>query len=484
MSRTSVLLITPSDEFFSKIESLLLERWGVHYSIKRIADLNADIPKSDIALLDKNALPDKSIDFLAQSNFHLSPRPVIFMVNKEPENEVEYKTVKSLTSDFLVKTNLTSSSLHNTIRYALETNELKLQLEQQQRRYSSLFYNSVEPAFFLDEELVITGVNDAFFETFKISKIEALNKSFLNFIESEVQKRELKDKIEKLKSGGIDMQVRFSSDLNKLNFLGHLKISPIRESSIRDGLHHNEVTAYHGTLTNISHEERLRAVKEKSKKIAMTYRLARTMAHEIRNPLTNVNLAVDQLKEETAGNEDLTMYFDIIQRCTQRIDGILSQLLSSSAKQVFKRSTFDVVALLKQVVSAIKDRSSLEGAVIEAKYDVKEALIDGDKEKLKIAFTNLFTNALESMDKESKIIACRVRLDANYVRIDVADNGTGMDQSQLESLFDPFFTSKSKGVGLGLTSTQTIISEHKGEIYVESEKGIGSTFSVYLPIDS
>ncbi len=157
---------------------------------------------------------------------------------------------------------------------------------------------------------------------------------------------------------------------------------------------------------------------------------------------------------------------------------------SSSAKQVFKRSTFDVVALLKQVVSAIKDRSSLEGAVIEAKYDVKEALIDGDKEKLKIAFTNLFTNALESMDKESKIIACRVRLDANYVRIDVADNGLGMDQSQLESLFDPFFTSKSKGVGLGLTSTQTIISEHKGEIYVESEKGIGSTFSVYLPIDS
>ena len=484
MSRTSVLLISPSEEFFSKIEALLLEKWGEHYSIERIADLKADIPQSDIALLDTDALPDKSINFLAESNFHLSPRPVIFMVNKEPENEVEYRTVKSLTSDFLVKTNLTSSSLHNTIRYASETNELKLQLEQQQKRYSSLFYNSVEPAFFLDEELVITGVNDAFFETFKIAKREALNKSFLNFVESEVQRKELKDRITQLKSGGVDMQVRFSSELNNLNFLGHLKISPIRESSIRDGFHDNEVTAYHGTLTNISHEERLRAVKEKSKKIAMTYRLARTMAHEIRNPLTNVNLAVDQLKEETAGNEDLNMYFEIIQRCTKRIDGILSQLLSSSAKQVFKRSTFDVVQLVQEVVSAIKDRSSLEGVTISAEYDMKAARIDGDKEKLKIAFTNLFTNALESMDKESKIIKSQVRLDANYVRIDVTDNGSGMDQSQLESLFDPFFTSKSKGVGLGLTSTQTIISEHKGEIYVESEKGFGSTFSVYLPIDS
>lgn len=484
MSNTSVLLIAPSDEFFSKIEALLLERWGVHYSIERISDLSGDVPHSDIALLDKDALPQQSINFLAESNFHLSPRPVIFMVNKEPESEAEFRTIKSLTSDFLIKANLTSSGLHNTIRYALETNELKLQLEQQQKRYSSLFYNSVEPAFFLDEELFITGVNDAFFETFKISKREALNKNFLNFIESEVQKRELKDKIAKLESGVVDMQVRFSSELSNLNFLGHLKVSPIRESVIRNGVHDNEVTAYHGTLTNISHEERLRAVKEKSKKIAMTYRLARTMAHEIRNPLTNVNLAVDQLKEESGGDEDFEMYFEIIQRCTKRIDGILSQLLSSSAKQVFKRSTFDVVALLKQVVSAIKDRSSLEGVTIEAKYDVKEAQIDGDKEKLKIAFTNLLTNALESMDKESKMITCRVRLDANYVWIDVADNGAGMDQSQLESLFDPFFTSKSKGVGLGLTSTQTIISEHKGEIHVESEKGVGSTFSVYLPIDS
>jgi len=483
-TKTSILLISPSEELCSQIESLLCEKWSGMYAIEHIKKLDDQIPKSDIALLDKQALQNNSINFLAKANFQLAPRPQILLLSSEPENEEDFKTIKWLTTDFLLKGTLTASGLHNTIRYALETSNLKRQLEHQQKRYSSLFYNSVEPAFFLDEELIITGVNDAFFETFKISKRRALNKSFLNFIDSEVKRKELKESIQNLSPEGIDMKVRFSSEMSNMNFLGHLKLSPIRESSIRDGDNDNQVTAYHGTLTNISYEERLRAVKAKLEKIAMTYRLARTMAHEIRNPLTNINLAVDQLKEETEKSESLNPYFEIIQRCTERIDGILGQLLSSSKKQAFKRIHFDVVALVKEVVEAVSDRSELEGVSLIAEYDLKEVFIDGDREKIEIAFTNLFTNALESMDKESKTIKCRVGLDANYVYVEVKDNGSGMDQRQLESLFDPFFTSKANGVGLGLTSTQTIISEHHGEIYVESEKGRGSTFSVYLPIDS
>lgn len=482
-AKIRILLISPSEELFSKIKSLLYERRSSMYSIKRIEKLDDQIPKSDLALVDKQALQNNSLDFLAKANFQLSPRPQILLLSNEPENEEDFKTIKWLTTDFLLKGSLTASGLHNTIRYAIENSNLKRQLEQQQKRYSSLFYNSVEPAFFLDEDFMITGVNDAFYDTFNISKIRAVNKNFLNFIDSEVKRKELKYSIQNLSQEGIDMKVRFSSELGNMNFLGHLKLSPIRESSIQDGLDENRVTAYHGTLTNISYEERLRAVKGQLEKIAMTYRLARTMAHEIRNPLTNINLAVDQLKEETAKDESLSLYFEIIQRCTERIDGILGQLLSTSKKQAFKRIRFDVVGLVKEVVDAVSDRSELEGVSLIAEYDLQEVFVDGDREKIKIAFTNLFTNALESMDKEDKTIRCRLGIDANYVFVEVQDNGSGMDQRQLESLFDPFFTSKANGVGLGLTSTQTIISEHHGEIYVESEKGTGSKFSVYLPLD-
>lgn len=484
MTHTKVLLISPSEEFSSEIKSLLLKGWKNDYVVERILDLNGVLPESDIALVDMDALPGQNISFLAEANFRLAPRPLIILVNKEPENESEYRTIKSLTSDFLIKSNISSAGLHNTIRYALETGSLKLQLEQQQKRYSSLFYNSVEPAFFLDEELTITAVNDAFYEAFKISRRKALNKPFLEFIESDVKRRELRTEIDSLRLGRLDKKVRFAVIDSKMSFLGHLRLSPIRESAIEDGVLNNKVTAYHGTLTNISHEERLRAVKEKSRKIAMTYRLARTMAHEIRNPLTNINLAVEQLADETKGNKELKMYYEIIERCTLRIDGILGQLLSTSEQQVYQGSNFDVVALLKEVIEAIKDRSDLEGISLTSNFELSEARIDGSREKIRIAFTNLLTNAIECMDKEVKKIHCRVLLDANFLRVDVIDNGEGMNKKQLESLFDPFFTSKAEGVGMGLTSTQTIISEHKGEIDVESEEGVGSTFSVYLPLNS
>lgn len=483
MSSTSILLISPSEDFYESILKMLYDKWEVKYKIEWIKNLEGYIPASHIALLDTDALPDNAIAYLAKSSFQLSPRPLILLVNEEPENETEFRTVKSLTSDYLPKESLNSSGLHNTIRYALETNLLKNQLEQQQKRFSSLFYNSVVPAFFLDEELTITGVNEAFLKAFKISKRQALDKSFEGFIESDSQKKKFGNSVATLATGSFEQKARFSTPQTDHTFPGRLKLTPIREPVLQNEIMVEKTTAWHGSLVNVSHIDRLKAVKEKSEKIDMTYRLARTMAHEIRNPLTNVNLAVDQLKAETAGIDDFDMYFDIIERCTQRIDGILSKLLSSSEKQVFKRSKFDVMFLLKEVIRAVRDRSALEGVGIKTEFTIKEAYLEGDIEKLRIAFTNLFTNAIESMDKAKRVINCRVRLDAHYVCIEVEDNGSGMDQRQLESLFDPFFTSKASGVGLGLTSTQTIISEHGGQIDVESEEGMGSIFSVYLPID-
>jgi PAS domain S-box-containing protein len=483
MSKTTVLLVSSSQKMRAKIEKLLYGHWKDLYEIIHLNQLEEDIPHSDICLLDEDALPENSIDFLAQSSFQLAPRPLIYIMNQEPTEASEFKTVKSLTADYLIKNQLRPSGLHNTIRYALENTSLKLELEQQQKRYSSLFYNAVEPAFFLDKELAITNVNEAFLKTFELSSSEVVNRKFESFINTKVGRDNLLFNLQESADQGLDGKFHFKTDKNEAEFLCQVRISPITESELENGILKNRIIAYHGTLRNISHKERLRAVKEKSKKIAMTYRLARTMAHEIRNPLTNVNLAVDQLKEETAEEEHLNLYYGIIERCTKRIDDILSQLLSSSEKQVFQKTKFDVIVLFKSVISEITDRASLEGVKIIPNFKIDSAQLDGDKEKLKIAFTNLFTNAIESMNKAERIITCAAYIDANYLCICVKDNGEGMDDKQLESLFDPFFTSKTSGVGLGLTSTEAIISEHHGHIDVESKKGTGSTFTIYLPLN-
>src|SRR6056297_3077507 len=130
-AKIRILLISPSKELFSKIESLLYERRSSMYSVKHIEKLDDQIPKSDLALVDKQALQNNSLDFLAKANFQLSPRPQILLLSNEPENEEDFKTIKWLTTDFLLKGSLTASGLHNTIRYAIENSNLKRQLEQQ-----------------------------------------------------------------------------------------------------------------------------------------------------------------------------------------------------------------------------------------------------------------------------------------------------------------------------------------------------------------
>lgn len=483
MSITTVLLVSPSLEMRDTIDKLLCEKWEELYEIIHVNDLSKDIPASDICLLHEDGLPENSIDFLAQSSFQLAPRPLIYIMNREPQETSEFRTVKSLTADYLLKFQLSASGLHNTIRYALENTNLKLELEQQQKRYSSLFYNAVEPAFFLDKELSITNVNDSFLKTFQLSSGEVVNRKLESFINTKVGRDNLSFNLEEFASNSLDGKFHFKTHNDDSEFLCHVRISPITESELENGILVNRIIAYHGTLRNISHQERLRTVKEKSNKIAMTYRLARTMAHEIRNPLTNVNLAVDQLKEETEGEEHLNLYYGIIERCTKRIDNILGQLLSTSEKQVFKKTKFDLIELFKSVIEEITDRANLEGVNIISDFKIDSVQFDGDKEKLRIAFTNLFTNAIESMDKADPMIKCAAYIDSNYLSIRVKDNGEGMDEKQLESLFDPFFTSKASGVGLGLTSTEAIISEHNGQIDVESKKGTGSTFTIYLPLD-
>ncbi len=452
------------------------------YELVNHESLKSDFSLTDVVLLDRSALPNGDLDSLAQTSVPFGSSPVILLLDQVPTSKKEYRTIRSLTADFLVQDQLSASGLNNTIQYVLETNRLKKQLDLQQKRYSSLFYNSVEPAFFLDEEFTITSVNSAFLNVFNVSKRRALDKPFLEFIQNVKDRSEIRDDIVNLSKGSLDKKVRFASKEGGVRFLGHLKVSPLRESVFDMGMATAKIQSYHGTLRNISHQNRLKTIQQQNEKIATTYKLARAMAHEIRNPLTNVNLAIDQLKEETKNHEHLDMYYDIVQRCTGRIDGLLGQLLSSSEQEFLERDQFDGVSLVKDVVSEILDRARLEGVELDASYEATIANLEGDKKKIKIAFTNLFTNAIESMDKPEKKIRSTVSLDGDYLCLTVSDNGVGMEKAQLDSLFDPFYTSKPNGVGLGLTSTQTIVSEHNGEIEVESEKGVGSKFSVFLPL--
>ena len=217
-------------------------------------------------------------------------------------------------------------------------------------------------------------------------------------------------------------------------------------------------------------------------KFAATGRIARTIAHEVRNPLTNINLAAEQLMSEMPANDENTGFlFDMINRNSSRINQLISDLLNSTKFSELNFTKISVNELLEQALKEANDRIALKNVEIIKKYSTDICDITVDNERIKIAFLNIIINALEAVeDKPDGKLVLETKGGKDKCSIIIEDNGTGMDDDALSRLFEPYFTSKPNGNGLGLTNTQNIILNHKGDIMVKSKKGAGTTFIITL----
>lgn len=217
-------------------------------------------------------------------------------------------------------------------------------------------------------------------------------------------------------------------------------------------------------------------------KFAATGRIARTIAHEVRNPLTNINLAVEQLQSELNGKglESTDLMLQMVSRNSARINGLITDLLNSTkfTDLVYKRVS--VNQLLDETLELAKDRILLKNITVSKTYADDICEISVDVERMKIAFLNIIVNAIEAMERGKGILQLKTMNRDDKCVITITDNGPGIDEESLSKVFEPYFTSKTRGTGLGLTNTQNIILNHKGHISLESKKGTGTTFTIQL----
>lgn len=215
-------------------------------------------------------------------------------------------------------------------------------------------------------------------------------------------------------------------------------------------------------------------------KFASTGRIARTIAHEVRNPLTNINLAVDQLKIEIDDNTHYGMMLDLISRNSNRINQLITDLLNSTkfTELVYKKVSIN--QLLDETLELARDRITLNNITVVKYYSEDICDIAADTERIKIAFLNLIVNAIEAMEPGKGILQLRTASRDNKCVVTITDNGPGIDTDAQSRIFEPYFTTKTKGAGLGLTNTQNIILNHNGHISMESAKGKGTTFTITL----
>ena len=217
-------------------------------------------------------------------------------------------------------------------------------------------------------------------------------------------------------------------------------------------------------------------------KFTATGRIARTIAHEIRNPLTNVMLAAEQIKATPHHSEETAMLLDMINRNANRINRMISELLTSTKFAQLQYSKININLLLDETLELAKDRIDLNHVEVEKKYSNPGCRVFVDVEKMKIAFLNVVVNAIEAMEPDKGLLKIEATEMGDKCIIEIKDNGTGMNEETLQKLFDPYFSNKPGGNGLGLTNTENIILNHKGNISAISNFGEGSIFTITLNI--
>ena len=242
----------------------------------------------------------------------------------------------------------------------------------------------------------------------------------------------------------------------------------------------------------------IKSIKEESvrkDRLAFLGTFAAGIAHEVKNPLGGIRGAAQLLSRRFASRKtpELAEYTDIIVREVDRLNKILEEVLDFANPRRINPMPINIHEVLDTVILLGQHMTQEKGVSIVKVYDPSLPLVMGDKEQLTQVFLNLVKNSVEAIDKKGEVMVnTRMLTDFHLVEerykggkmasVEVKDNGCGISKDVMEKIFTPFFTTKAKGSGLGLSLSFRIIKEHGGFFRIDSSDGKGTSVSVFLPI--
>ncbi len=245
---------------------------------------------------------------------------------------------------------------------------------------------------------------------------------------------------------------------------------------------------YHNQNRHLAGIVEMERQLEKAERLSSLGQLAAGVAHEIRNPLNAISMASQRLKREflPADQEKMTEFeamTGVIRDEIRRLNGIIEEFLTFSKSRRLELHDCTVQEILQKIVNLISAEAVTKGITLRTDWGSDPVVIPMDMDKLQQAFLNFIKNAMESISGEGTVtISVRKPVDGR-VSIRITDTGCGMTSEEVDRIFNPEYTTKEKGLGLGLPLAHEIIRGHGGEIRILSRKESGTTFEVLLPAE-
>jgi signal transduction histidine kinase len=230
--------------------------------------------------------------------------------------------------------------------------------------------------------------------------------------------------------------------------------------------------------------ERIIAIEEqlrRSEKLSTLGEMAAVLAHEIRNPLGSIRGTAEILRDDYRPGDPKHEFIEIQIKETERLNHVVEDFLRMARQQPLEMYDCSIREELETIVTLVAKDALDRGVTLRLEPIESDALVMGDGEKLRQAFLNIVINALQATPAGGSVSIALNKIGSAY-EISFRDSGSGITPDNLQRIFEPFYTTKKDGTGLGLAVTRKIIEAHGGRLDIESEAGRGTTVSVNLPM--
>jgi PAS domain S-box-containing protein len=357
--------------------------------------------------------------------------------------------------------------------------ELKTAIEQRDRFFASILRNSADAIFTLDAEEKITSWNKGAEAIFGYTEEEMLGKS-LEVLMPEPLKEE--KELEKISAVAQAEGFLRSYQTQRLTKDGETIDVLFTRTAIRDA--QGQLIGYSSVLKNITEQKLLDRHLSQMEKLSAIGELAAGLAHEIKNPLAGIKGAIEIIRDSLAPEHAHSQILGEVLSEVSRIDRSVVNLLSYSKPRKPDFHKVDLVNLVENVISFLKKVADSKDICLHVVIPSEVPHLTGDENELKQLFMNLILNSLEAIQEKGNVwVKVKSPFDS-MVNIVVADDGPGIPSEQVGKIFQPFFTSKKNGTGLGLATCKRIVANHDGFIRVQSRPGEGTRFTIDLPLNS
>ena len=460
----------------------------------------------DLAILDLH-LPDMlGVDIISEIKSQSKDTEVV-IITGEADIESALASLKNGAYDYLRKP-FEFEELLNTAEHAIEQKLLKQeknriteQLTLSEKKYRYLVHNSPDIIYTLDADGNFSFVSEAVEYLLGFKAAGLIGKHYSTIIyeaDRGKAKQYFSERRSKVRaSAGIELRLKVNQPADNYRspqtLAVELKWMGLHKGDFTNG--RAEYIGTHGVIRDISERSKLQAQLQKAERMESLGTLAGGIAHDFNNLLMGVQGRSTLISMDLHNPNSIIEHINAIDDYIHSATELTRQLLGFARGGKYEVKPTNIIELIHKS-SNMFGRTKKE-ITIDTKFHSENVVVEIDRGQIEQVFLNLYVNAWQAMPEggmlniETDEITIRKKErdsfqlePGRYVRISVKDNGIGMSQKIIKRIFDPFFTTKDKGrgTGLGLASAYGIIENHGGSINVTSEMGIGTTFSIYLPV--